>query len=330
MKIAKTLLLLIPVIGASYFLGPKPTFPTLNNELPALNIGLQSLDSFIAARESAITDLKPDNQARIIWADSVRKTPYSVVYLHGFSSSPMEGDPVHLHFAKKFNANLYLSRLPDHGIKHDDVFADLTPQQMLDEAKEALSIGKMLGEKVILMSTSTGGTLSIYLASTYPEAVFAQILFSPNIELYTKAADLLTGPWGLQLGELIEGKYRHLDHLQGEVRNYWSTTYRIEGVIALKALMEATMRPEVFKKNNQPVFLGYYYKNDEEQDKVVSVEAMQSYFEEISTPADKKVKRAFPEAGHHVICTRFHSKCLPEVKMAVDSFAVHILSMKPE
>ena len=38
--------------------------------------------------------LKPDNEARIVWADSSRqKTAYAIVYLHGFSASLGEGDP---------------------------------------------------------------------------------------------------------------------------------------------------------------------------------------------------------------------------------------------
>ena len=40
--------------------------------------------------------IKPDNQARIIWADSSKKekTKIAFLYLHGFSASQAEGDPV--------------------------------------------------------------------------------------------------------------------------------------------------------------------------------------------------------------------------------------------
>ena len=41
--------------------------------------------------------------------DSLKeKTEYAVVYLHGFSASQEEGDPVHYDFAKKFGCNLFL------------------------------------------------------------------------------------------------------------------------------------------------------------------------------------------------------------------------------
>ena len=69
-------------------------------------------------KEEAAHKLKPDNEARILWAnDSLKnKTEYSLVYLHGFTASQGEGDPVHRDMAKKFGCNLYLSRLAEHGV----------------------------------------------------------------------------------------------------------------------------------------------------------------------------------------------------------------------
>ena len=67
------------------------------------------------------------------------------------------------------------------------------------------------------------------------------------------------------------------------------------------------MTPEQFQKVKQPVFMGYYYKDEEHQDKVVSVPAMLAMFDELGTPADKKQKMAFPNAGEHVIASHFTS-----------------------
>ena len=61
--------------------------------------------------EEAKHKVKPNNEAKIIWADSNhQQTDYAIVYLHGFSASQMEGDPVHRNIAKQFHCNLY-SRL---------------------------------------------------------------------------------------------------------------------------------------------------------------------------------------------------------------------------
>ncbi|MGB1217460.1 MAG: alpha/beta hydrolase, partial [Saprospiraceae bacterium] len=145
-------------------LGPRLKFDKLDSSMPYINMELSELDNFIKEKESKIEGLKPNNEARIVWADSIRKTEYSVVYLHGYSASPMEGDGVHLPFAKRYGCNLFLARLQGHGTEGEDRFLDSTPQKWLDSAKEAIAIGRLMGEKVIVMSASTGGTLSTYLA----------------------------------------------------------------------------------------------------------------------------------------------------------------------
>ena len=101
-----------------------------------------------------------------------------------------------LEFAKRYGCNLYLPRLAGHGIDDDDSFSDLRPEDLIASAKEAIAIGQLLGEKLILMSCSTGSTLSIYLSAENPEIVDAQFMFAPNIALHDPSAKLMTGPWG--------------------------------------------------------------------------------------------------------------------------------------
>ena len=109
---------------------------------------------------------------------------------------------VHRNIAKQFHCNLYLARLAEHGIDTTDDLQNLTAEKYWESAKEAYIIGKKLGKKVILMSTSTGGTLSLQLAAAYPE-IAGQILFSPNIQIYNPTAPLLNKPWGLQIGRMV-------------------------------------------------------------------------------------------------------------------------------
>ena len=141
------------------------------------------LEKYIADNE-ATHKVKADNEARIIWLnDSTKeKTEYAVVYLHGFSASQGEGNPVHKEFAKKFGCNLYLSRLADHGVDTTVPLANFSAERLWNSALEAFAIGKQIGKKVILMSTSTGGTLALKLCAEYPE-IAASIMLSPNIEI---------------------------------------------------------------------------------------------------------------------------------------------------
>jgi pimeloyl-ACP methyl ester carboxylesterase len=58
-----------------------------------------------------------------------------------------------------------------------------------------LAIGRQLGNKVIIMGTSTGGTNALQLAAAYPNDVEALILLSPNIAINDPNAWLLNNPW---------------------------------------------------------------------------------------------------------------------------------------
>ena len=196
------LLLLITII---YFSGPKPETPVYTNTLPVVPTDATALEQYITAGE-AQHKLRPDNQARIVWMnDSTKqKTDYVIVYLHGFSASQEEGAPVHRNIAKKFGCNLYLARLAEHGIDTTEQLVNLTAQKYWNSVQEAYAIGKQLGDKVILIGTSTGGTNALQLASVYP-SIHSLILLSPNIEIFDDNARIANNPWGLQIGKLITG-----------------------------------------------------------------------------------------------------------------------------
>ncbi len=50
-----------------------------------------------------------------------------------------------------------------------------------------------------------------------------------------------------------------------------------------------------------PVFLGYYYRDEQHQDPTVSVAAMLAMYDRLGTPPTFKRKQDFPDAGAHVI-----------------------------
>src|SRR5262245_59137774 len=164
MRFLKGLGVILILLIIVYFLGPQPSLPKYKNDLPAVPADAIQLEKYIADNESK-HKLKPDNEARIVWFnDSTKeKTEYAIVYLHGFSASQEEGDPVHFEFAKKFGCNLYLARLADHGIDTTEPLANFTAEKFWRSAVEAYVIGKQLGKKIILVSTSTGGTVALKL-----------------------------------------------------------------------------------------------------------------------------------------------------------------------
>ena len=103
--IVSTIILL--TILVVYLLGPKPKTPVYSNSLPTLDASIDEINEYVDQREAKL-DLKKDNNAKIIWADSIGKpTEYVILYIPGFSATRMEGDPVHRNVAQHFGANLF-------------------------------------------------------------------------------------------------------------------------------------------------------------------------------------------------------------------------------
>jgi pimeloyl-ACP methyl ester carboxylesterase len=331
-KLKRIVLIIVALIVAGYFAGPKAEKPELNNELPVVQASIDNIQGYIDHREQQLK-LKPDNEARIIWANDSMKvqTEFCLLYLHGFSASWLEGYPVHVDFAKRYCCNLYIPRLQAHGLDTIEPLLDYDPAKQWESAKEALMIARMLGKKIIIMSTSTGGTLSLKLAAEFPEYVHSLIMYSPNIRINNPAAFLLSGPWGLQLARKITGgNYRitNTDFSSKECQ-YWYCRYRLEGVVGLQCLVDATMKKETYARVKVPVFVGYYYKDEKNQDHTVKVSSILKMFDELGTPADKKVGEAFPDAGTHVIAYVYESKCVDKVKASTFSFADKVLGLRP-
>jgi esterase/lipase len=331
MKVIKIIALVVLALIGVFLLGPKVTFDkpkVLDTDIAA---DISELDQYILNKESKIVDLKPNNQARIIWAnDSLKqKTEYSVVYLHGFSASQEEGAPIHTDFAQRYGCNLYLSRLEDHGRIDSNSFEHLTPENFLQSAEDAIDIGKKLGNKVIVMSCSTGGTLAAIIAAA-GEDIHSMIMYSPNIDIYDPNSELLLYPWGQKLSEVVLGG--HYNHIKYDTlaQKYWNSTYHTNALFALKTLIKDYMNPSTFGKIKMPVFMGYYYKDETNQDKVVSVKRMLEFYDQLGTPIEKKKKIAFPEAGHHVISSYITSKDIEGLKKETFLWAEEVLGLKPK
>jgi len=329
-KILIILLFVILALVLVYFLGPKPDYPEIQPNINALNIPIENLDNYIAEQEQKVTDLRPNNEARIIWNQNKKeKTPYSIVYLHGFSAGPMEADPVHFNIAKKYGANMYLARIAGHGRSSEESFIDLSPKQMIDDAKEAIAIGKILGEKVIVMSCSTGSTFSVFLEAHNPEWIDAMVMYSPNIALYDSNSKLAIMPWGLPiLRKMFGGNHRSIK-MEAGAKPYWTTKYRLEGLVALIQLVNETMTSEIFSKVETPYLATYYYRDEDNQDKIISVNAINEFHKITATPQNLKRNIPLANVNSHVIANKHQSKDWQSVQKVTEEFLEEVVKMKP-
>jgi pimeloyl-ACP methyl ester carboxylesterase len=329
MRFLKKFLVVVIVLVIIYAVGPRPSTPVYNTQLTAAPSIDSGLEKYISQQE-AQHKIKPDNEARIVWAnDSLKqKTEYAIVYLHGFSACQEEGNPVHRQLAKEFGCNLYLSRLSQHGIDTTDALYYMTAENLWESAKQAYAIGKQLGNKVILMGTSTGGTLALQLAAAYPE-VAGLVLLSPNIAINDPNAWLLNNPWGLQIARLVKGsKLNTAGNDTPEYKQYWNKQYRLEATVQLEELLETSMNNATFSAVKQPTLTLYYYKDEQHQDPVVKVSAMKEMMAHLGTPEAQKKMIAIPNAGSHVLGSPIQSKDIISVEKNAAGFLQNSLGLR--
>ncbi|MFD3276274.1 alpha/beta hydrolase [Aquirufa echingensis] len=298
----KTLIVLV-VLVALYAVGPHPDAPTLPG--PSwTNIPNEpaAITSFLQAKEAQNGNLKPDNEGQIIYADSAnpQKTKTVVLYVHGFSASPMEGNPLHKAIAKSLHANLVLARIEDHGeFPTDSTMAKASADKFYQSVENYYALAKKLGDEVIVLGTSFGGAMSLVLATKHPE-IKALMLYGPCIAIKDPTAPLVDNPWGLQLARAVmRSDFRDIPSVSSGHKNFWSLHYRLEGVVAIQNFLTHEMTDATFEKVKVPVFLGYYYQDETHQDNVVSVQAMRDMFPKLGSKIKKE--QAFPLSGYHVI-----------------------------
>lgn len=183
--------------------------------------------AYLAAQEGRFDDITPGSEKRIIWAGAVGvKTPLSIVYIHGFSATSEEIRPVPDLVAAGLGANLHYTRLRGHG-RGGAALAGPTVQDWLDDTAEALAIARAIGEEVIVISTSTGGTLVAMLTAQPDqlERVKALVFVSPNFGINNALAPLLTWPAARYWLPVVAGRERSFNTVNTLHATYWTNRY---------------------------------------------------------------------------------------------------------
>jgi len=320
------------LLFAIYQLGPRPAVPVFAKVTYPPAASLTELEASIRSSEAAEPGIKPDCDAKIVWADTANKakTRIALLYLHGFGASHEEGAPLPEDLARRFGCNLYLARMDEHGVEEGEGnLCEMTADSYVESAERALSVAQQLGDSVVILGTSGGGGLGLFLCSRHPE-VKGLVTWSPAVRVFRKSAGLLTGPWAMQLARSVTGN----DHNDWPFRKpeqqakYWTNHQCWEGVIQFTMFLKHAMTPQTFAAVKCPFFMGYYYENEEKQDKSVSVAAMKEMFAQLGTPAAQKRELPFPKAHDHVIGSRILSEDWQGVERESARFMEEVLGMK--
>ena len=277
-----------------FAVGPRPRV-RFDGEAPVVPQDLASVEGWLGEREKAVDGLRPDNEARIVWGGAPQqKTRYAFVALHGFSSSRGETAPLSENLARAYSANLFEARLTGHG-GTGDALGRATAEDWVRDAREAIALGHLLGEHVIVVGVSTGATLAMLLAAEDRPKVAAYVLLSPNFGPRDAAAGLLLWPWAKHWIPLISGAERSWEpEVPGQAK-YWTTRYPIDVLFSMMGLVERARTVDL-SRVTEPVMILH-----SDEDPVVDPEAIEAAFIRLSKADPRRRKVVGGEGDHHVI-----------------------------
>lgn len=248
---------------------------------------------------------RPGQQNQVAWSGEEFQTPLALVYVHGFSASPLELEPVISILAKRLKANVVFTRLAAHGFQPAssseiiDGFATVRARDWAQNVDEALAVGEKVGRRVVLMGMSTGGPLVLdayerWMKSSSSSQIAGLVLLSPNYGLSAWGGFLLEGSLGPLFARWILGTHREFQPENPLHAERWTPRYRSEG---LGAMMTAVARAREIDASSWTVpILTVYTKNDD----VVLVSAIEKKVSEMP-PGSELI--AWPLARRHELAS---------------------------
>ncbi|GKX35757.1 MAG: lysophospholipase [Rhizobiaceae bacterium MnEN-MB40S] len=288
--------IVIAALAIIYLAGPRIQPDTALRFDPAA-IG-DDIDAYVAERESRFNDIRENNNKQLVWAypNSKAKTPISIVYIHGFSASPAEIRPVPDLVAERLGANLFYTRLAGHG-RTPEAMGEATYNKWINDTAEAVEIGRRIGEHVVVMATSTGGTLATWLTARQnplPD-VAGLVMISPNYRMQAAGSDLLAGPWARQILDLTVGEWRSFEPENEGQRENWTTRYPSSVLLPMAELVRDTRKSDIEAITVPALFL------ISENDQVVSPEETRKMAERWGGDAKIVVIENVDSASQHVL-----------------------------
>ena len=205
-----------------------------------------NIDHYLNKTEGQFLDIKEGVEKKVIWAEEInKKTPISIVYIHGFTASSEEVRPLPDKIANDLNANLFFTRLTGHGRNSTAMEACSIPN-WINDLHEVIEIGSRIGEKVILMSSSTGGTISVTSAldKEISQKILGYIFMSPNFGINNKFANMISWPFSEYWLKLILGKNIKHNPRNDLNKKFWTISYPSNALIPMGKLIK-----EVNKKD---------------------------------------------------------------------------------
>ncbi|BBO88697.1 alpha/beta hydrolase [Desulfosarcina ovata] len=259
---------------------------------------LAQLDGYLANTESRCAGIRKSCEKKIVWyGGRVEKRPLAIVYLHGFSASRMETWPLCDRLAASIGANLFYTRLAGHG-QDGTALGAARVEEWLADGLEAMAIGDRIGERIILVGASTGGTLATWLAAQPSVAPLLQrlILLSPNFMPKNPMAAAALWPPSFRLVEAFFGSWRCFSAVNRLQARYWTTRYPLCAVASMMQMVKKSWRADL-RVATMPVLMLI-----NPWDRIINVSLALARFMGFPSPRKRLIFfRANRDPGRHVL-----------------------------
>ena len=223
-----------------FMFGPRPKLRAVpqTNQIPDLPVA--QLADWLAETEAAVANLDANKAAHIQWAEpsNPEKTRLSFLYVHGFSATWRETAPVTEKLAAHFKANIVQGRLKGHGTGPAGMLA--TAEDWLQSLSDQFELAQKIGDKVIIVATSTGAPLSVWLTSQ-PELaakIHACLFMSPNFRVRSRMGFLLTWPWSKYWIHFIVGRKVGAEAASEAEASCWTSQYSSLALIEMQKTVD--------------------------------------------------------------------------------------------
>lgn len=237
------------------------------------NLELDDLAGWLDRQEQSAGNVIPGAEATVKWADpdAPAKTPWCFMYVHGFSATRQETAPVTERIAAHFGGNTLYVRIAGHGTGPQGMLTKT--EAWLQSMVDAWDIATRLGDKVVLIGTSTGAPLCIWLArqKDVPGRLHAMLFMSPNFRVRNRFGFLLTWPLSSYWLQWVTGKTHRWEPVSEDHARYWSNDYSTLALIEMQKMVDWVNRQRLAHIRTPLALM--YMKNDPVVDSGAAVRA---------------------------------------------------------
>lgn len=176
--------------------------------------------------------------------------------------------------------------------------ADARLDLWMADVVEAIEIGATIGKRVLLLSTSTGGTLTkLALSDATVQKVAATVLVSPNFKVKTRLAPILNFPGMSLLLKALKSQERGFAPRGAKHAAGWTTRYSVAALAPMAEAVRCAARCPADTINVPALFM------IDDRDKVVDAASTREVAAQWGGPAEICAVRTgdTDDKNHHVL-----------------------------